>query len=75
MAVDPKYARKGAGAMLVEHGLDLVDKDGVESYVDASPLAKQLYERYGYITRNTMSMPKPFEWFIETFMVRPAKSS
>ena len=75
MAVDAKYARQGAGAMLIDYGCKLADRDGLEAYVDASPLAKSLYERYGFETKNTTTMPKPFDWYVEAFMIRPKKTA
>lgn len=73
MSVNAKYARQGAGAMMMQHGCELVDKDGVIAYVDSSPVAKTLYARFGFEEKNTQPMPAPYDWYTESFMVRPKK--
>ncbi|KAI9652244.1 MAG: hypothetical protein M1831_007092 [Alyxoria varia] len=74
MGVSAEYQRQGVGAMLLKPGCDLADRDGVEAYVDASPVAAPLYERYGFEVRNQCTMPEPFDWYVEKFMVRPKKT-
>lgn len=73
MGVDQAYARRGIGAMLLEAGCKLADAEGLGCYVDASPVARPLYERFGFVERNTCRMPGEFGWYEESFMVRPAK--
>ena len=74
MGVNSAYARRGVGAMLIEYGCKLADRDGVEAYADASPVAKPLYERFGFKVMNSITMPEPFDWYVENFMVRPKKA-
>lgn len=74
LGVNAKYARQGIGNKLLKMGLDLVDKDSVEAYVDASPLATPLYQRHGFEVKSTYAMPDPNSWFVESSMVRPRKA-
>lgn len=59
--------------MLISHGCDLADEQGVEAYVNANPVASPLYERFGFEAKSKVAMPAPFEWYMESFMVRPRK--
>lgn len=49
LAVRLEYQRMGIGALLVAHGLELVDKHNVKTYVQASPAGLGLYLKYGWI--------------------------
>ncbi|KAL9051366.1 MAG: hypothetical protein Q9162_006068 [Coniocarpon cinnabarinum] len=73
LAVRTTYARQGVGAMMVEYGCNLADRDGVEAYVDASPAGKPLYERFGFESKATQAMPAPCDFYIESHLVRPKK--
>ena len=75
MGVSAEYHRKGAGTLLIKNGCELADRDGVPAYVDASPAAYPLYERFGFVTLNEVTMPTPFDWYIERFMVRKERQS
>lgn len=48
LAVRPEYARKGVGTLLLEHGLEKVDRLGLPAFIHAGVQAKALYERYGF---------------------------
>lgn len=74
MGVSSEYHRQGAGSMLINYGCNLADKDGIEAYVDASPIAEPLYKRFGFETKNKLAMPAPFDWYLESFMIRPGKN-
>ena len=75
MGVSAEYQRQGVGAMLLKPGCDMADRDGVEAYVDASPAAAPLYERFGFEVGNQCTMVEPFDWYVERFMVRPKKAA
>lgn len=45
---DPEYGRKGCGSMILQHGLELADRDGLPSYIDASPMGAPLYRKFGW---------------------------
>ncbi|KAF5011451.1 hypothetical protein FDECE_2440 [Fusarium decemcellulare] len=49
LATHPDYQRRGLGTMLMRYGCDLVDKNGVAAYVDASKSGSALYRRFGFV--------------------------
>ncbi len=48
LAVLPEYHRKGVGGMLIKEGLQQADQLGLQSYLEASPMGRALYQRMGY---------------------------
>ena len=48
MFTHPKHRRKGAASMLMQWGIGMADRLGLESWVSARPSAKPLYMRYGF---------------------------
>ena len=76
----PEHHRRGAGSMLLKRGLERADEDGWDSYLEASPKGKGLYEKYGFGTVKRMDIDlgpwgKEGEWLRNTLMVRKAKES
>ena len=50
MAVEPEHRRRGIGKLLMDWGIAKVDELGIESFIEASPLGRSLYEKWGYQT-------------------------
>ncbi|KAF2274643.1 acyl-CoA N-acyltransferase [Westerdykella ornata] len=48
LVTHPDHHRRGAGGTLVAWGCEQADKKGVEAYLEASPMGKPLYERFGF---------------------------
>jgi predicted N-acetyltransferase YhbS len=48
LAVNPKYHRRGAGSLLLKHGLRKADSLKLPVYLDCGVMGKPLYERYGF---------------------------
>ena len=48
LAVSPDYQRKGLGALLIRDGLTIADKHDAKTYIEASPVALQLYLKHGW---------------------------
>lgn len=48
LATDPKFHRRGAGGKLVEWGVRQADALGLVAYLESSPEARPLYERWGF---------------------------
>lgn len=48
LAVDPAYHRRGIGSMLIRPGLAAADKDGAQTFIEASPAGLPLYLRHGW---------------------------
>ena len=49
MFTRPEYTGHGMAGALIEWGLKKADKMGLESHVEASPLGRPVYARYGFI--------------------------
>ncbi|KAE8391713.1 GNAT family acetyltransferase [Aspergillus alliaceus] len=58
MGVHPNYRRRGVGRLLMEWGHEKIDQLGYESFIESSPMARWLYEEYGY--RNIMGLHLDF---------------
>ncbi|KAK3988416.1 acyl-CoA N-acyltransferase [Cladorrhinum sp. PSN332] len=48
LGVDPKYHRRGIGKMLIKKGLELVERDGKDAFLVATPNGQKLYESVGF---------------------------
>jgi GNAT superfamily N-acetyltransferase len=44
----PLHRRRGAASMLIQWGLDLADKQGIEAYTEAHDESRTLYEKFGF---------------------------
>jgi len=57
-------------SLMMRYGCDMADKDGLETYVDASMEGYPMYLKYGFVVKGEELMPA----YIERHMVRPAKT-
>jgi GNAT superfamily N-acetyltransferase len=48
LVTHPNHHRRGAGGLLVAWGCEQADAKGVEAYLEASPMGKPLYARFGF---------------------------
>ncbi|EXJ54247.1 hypothetical protein A1O7_09584 [Cladophialophora yegresii CBS 114405] len=48
LQTDPKYQGRGAGGMLIKWGLDIADALGLPAYLESSPVAHRLYQKFGF---------------------------
>jgi GNAT superfamily N-acetyltransferase len=48
LCTDSEHQRRGAGAMVVQYGCDIADREGFPIYIDASAKGKPLYEKFGF---------------------------
>lgn len=76
IATRPEYQGKGAGGQLIKWGLEKADEEGTETYLEASPHGKPIYERYGFreVDRLVVNFEKEVlgeKEFVEVFMLRP----
>ncbi|KAK4988218.1 hypothetical protein LTR66_007375 [Elasticomyces elasticus] len=66
LGTDPEYQRQGLGALLVKWGCDRSDKQGLESYLDASEKGRPFYrEHHGFEDRAVVELPKRPETYGE----------
>ncbi|KAL8707719.1 MAG: hypothetical protein Q9220_007299 [cf. Caloplaca sp. 1 TL-2023] len=57
LCVDPKYQRRGVGAMLLSWGLEQANQDKVPITLSTSTMAESLYRRHGFKTWRRKDMP------------------
>jgi GNAT superfamily N-acetyltransferase len=62
LAVDPLYQRMGVGARLLEWGLQEADREGVESWINASPYGIGLYKKFGWEECGTLDVELEKIW-------------
>lgn len=48
VVTEQEHQGRGAGAIITKWRVDRADEDGVECYLDATPEARPLYERFGF---------------------------
>lgn len=48
LAVSKTHQRQGLGALLLEEGLALADRDNARTYLEASPAGLKLYQKHGW---------------------------
>jgi ribosomal protein S18 acetylase RimI-like enzyme len=71
LCTDIEYSRQGAASLMLQYGCDMADAEDVECYVDASPMARPLYERLGFEMRAEERMPDvEGQEYVEKFGVR-----
>jgi GNAT superfamily N-acetyltransferase len=79
LATRPNYQGKGAAGKLLRWGLERADQDGTETYLEASPDGKPIYEHFGFkeVDRLVVELkgdgegPLAEKEFIEVMMARP----
>ena len=80
VATRPEFQGKGAAGMLLRWGLEKADMEGAESYLEASPEGKPIYEHFGFVAQEELVVDlegKGVEEkkYVEVFMVRPVKGT
>jgi hypothetical protein len=55
---------------MMRYGLDMADKDGLETYVDASMEGYPMYLKYGFVLKAEVKFPLDY---IDRQLIRPAK--
>ncbi|THY79458.1 acyl-CoA N-acyltransferase [Aureobasidium pullulans] len=54
LAIDPAYQRKGVGSLLLDEGLSIADRIGLQAYLEATEVGRPLYKRKGFEDRDYM---------------------
>ncbi|ESZ91456.1 hypothetical protein SBOR_8179 [Sclerotinia borealis F-4128] len=74
VATKPEGQGMGAAGKLMRWGLERADEEGVETYLEASPVGKAVYEYFGFEERSRLVVPVEEKGdFVECMMVRPGK--
>ncbi|MCJ1481956.1 hypothetical protein MMC06_002117 [Schaereria dolodes] len=66
----PECQGRGAAGQLIRWGLEQADRDGVEAYIEASPVGAPIYERFGWKAEAQVRALNGK--YTELLMVRPA---
>jgi len=79
VATHPKFQGQGAGKLMLAYGCDKADEQGLESYLEASPEAVSLYEKYAFKEVDRLDTWIENErvkgsWYRNLFMVRDAQA-
>jgi predicted N-acetyltransferase YhbS len=56
LAVSPENQRRGIGSQLLEAFLEETDAQGLQAVLGASKEGRGLYERYGFVTSEVMTL-------------------
>lgn len=80
VATDPKYQGKGAGSLILQWGIERAGQQGTEAYLEASPDAVSLYEKFGFREAGQIDTLIDNERVKATvyrnlYMIRPATTS
>lgn len=71
-AVHPDHWGRGIAEKMMRSTLrELIDRDGLEAYLESSPMGKMLYARCGFEER--MQLSQMDGKYVMTIMVRPAQ--
>ncbi|KAL1886154.1 hypothetical protein Plec18167_000083 [Paecilomyces lecythidis] len=70
LATLPEYQRRGAGSLLMTEFCKQADETGHKSYVEASPLGRPVYQRFGFETQGTFHAMVDGEPYTDYCMVR-----
>lgn len=70
MATHPSHQGKGAGSLLLQHALEHVDADGVEAYLEASPVSVALYQRFGFEEVDSVRVMIKGQEYVNLCMIR-----
>ncbi|QSZ35505.1 hypothetical protein DSL72_008375 [Monilinia vaccinii-corymbosi] len=74
VATVPKWQGRGAAGKLMRWGLERADGEGAETYLEASPVGKEIYEYFGFEERGRLVVPvEGAKDFVECMMVRPGR--
>ena len=72
LATLPDYQGQGAAGQLIRWGLEQADRDGLEAYIEASPVGAPIYEHFGWVDIDTLVVLDGE--YTELCMRRPAKN-
>lgn len=76
LATDPMHHRRGIGALQLKWGLDEADRLGLPAYLEASPMGRPLYAKWGFESLGRLDFDAaPYgggQEMDHTVMLRPA---
>lgn len=80
IAVDPASQGKGIGSQMLDWGATKADGSAHEAYLEASPEAVSVYEKFGFREAGRTDTwieneRVPGVWYRNLFMIRPARTN
>ena len=54
----PEFRRRGAASLSLQWGIDKADEMKAKAFIEASMEGAQLYEKFGFMTRDIMDLKK-----------------
>ncbi|KIW63424.1 hypothetical protein, variant 4 [Phialophora macrospora] len=79
LQADPKYQGRGAGGMLIKWGLDIADALQLPAYLESSPVAHRLYQKFGFKDIDELILSPQWNYGSENpsiyFMLREAQKA
>lgn len=78
MGTATKFRRRGAASLCLTWGTQYADHEGLASYVEGTPIATELYRKYGFelVDRFRLELrPWKLGDYWNVCMIRPAKKS
>ncbi|OAL23737.1 hypothetical protein AYO20_10883 [Fonsecaea nubica] len=77
LQTDPKYQGRGAGGKLIQWGLDIADELHLPTYLESSPAAHGLYQKFGFRDIDKLTLDPKWNYGSADasiyFMLREAK--
>lgn len=70
IATHPSHQRKGLSSLLMTEFCKQVDDTGLPAYLESSPSGKALYERFGFVTKDSFSIDIDGEPYVDCCMLR-----
>ena len=67
-----EYRGRGLAGQMITWGIERADELGVQCYLDANPLGRPIYEKYGFRVVGDFTLEEIGH--VEYFMVRDAKA-
>lgn len=75
LAVAKGYWQQGIGSALLQWGCEEADKEGLQVYLDASPMGSRLYTKhFGFVKRADVIMPEEADFNYGSY-IRPVKKA
>jgi hypothetical protein len=62
LACSPRYSRLGAGSALLRRGFELADREGLNTWLEASPAGYSLYKKLGFKDLDVQDLPVSKNW-------------
>ena len=69
-SVESAMQRSGVGSRMMKRACEIADEAGSETFVQANHFARRFYERFGFVCRETKTLPGD-EGYVECMLVRP----